>query len=998
MKRSTYSLAIGWFLCLAAVGYFIWESQTKCSQFDDAFIAYRYADNLVHGNGWVYNPGEYKEGTSGFLWTLLIAGGISLGVEAETVGRVLGLIFAVAILVLTFRFATYQVRREWVWLSGFAPWIVLSTVAFPVWASSGMDLPLFTLCVTIGLMAAVQRRIATAAGASIAATLARPEGVIVAIVVFMSTAHLFRTARSRWLSSLLIYGLSILVLFGFRLAYFGSPLPVGDMSLIRPDPAALIFFPHMVGSTSIIRFITSGTVLLVAPLLVSVIRDPFYRPAALYCAIAASYSLCFEANGWTHTPLLSYGLPAFSAVAIHGCVQSFNWNRTFGIAVIGAAAAAICLQVLGQSGSPLIYAYLAYDFILALRLIATKRGFPIVLSVLALCVCPLLVIISVQKSVLETWDVLETSSRSRYLTYIREANTRVSEDIKPFIDTLVQSGDKPLIASDRIGRLGFITGCPIIDLFGRIGMPFANRRLRSQNRSDTKKRAASIVKGTLEREPEYIFYYRDTLINTSIVSRFDQDKGFNKYYGWDSRIEGYRRRQRPRIDQDILTARLRTAPRKKDPEARPNVVLISIDTLRADHLPFYGYTRNTASTLSRLATHGILFKRAISQAPWTTPAMASVLTSEYPFQHRAVTSTSLMHNRLITIAEALIAEGYYTIGVVSNEFVSRKRGFAQGYNDFNEDIIPKQDEITSQTITRIATEFLAELEREPFFLWAHYMDPHYRYIRHPRFGFALGYQGVFGDTVDIIELVKRNEGFEQTGLLSLKPEDFNYVKAVYDEEIAFTDASIGRLVKTIDRLYFTHPTIFIVVADHGEFFGEHGKFGHPEYLYEELIHVPLIISGDIDASLSGRVVHQTVETRDIPVTIMNLIRGTKYKFKGVDLVEIAKGNVDVLEAFSETNCSWDADCGKKTSLTLDNWKLIADWQNKTSYELYSLAVDKKESDNKWKHESAEEIRGTLEAKLNNFIRHVKASKRVRGAEFKLTPSQEKKLRGLGYIQ
>jgi arylsulfatase A-like enzyme len=998
VKRSTYSLAIGWFLCLGAVGYFIWESQTSGSQFDDAFIAYRYADNLVHGQGWVYNPGEYNEGTSGFLWTLLIAGGISIGLEAETVGGILGSVFSVAILVATFLFAHYQLRREWAWLSGFAPWIVLSTVAFPVWASSGMDLPLFTLCITIALMAAVRHRVGTATGASVAATLTRPEGIIVAFVVFISTVRFLRTARTRWMVSLVGYGLSIALLVGFRLAYFGSLLPVGDMSLVRPDPFTRFHFTYMNGSTSITRFITSGTVLLAAPLLVSVVRNPFYRPAVLYCAAAAIYSISFETNGWSHTPLLSYALPAFSAVAIHGCEQCWKWDETVGLAAIGAVATTLCLHVLGGTGYAVAYAFSACILALILFLAGKKRGFRLSLTALGFGVCALFVVIPLQKSVQEKWPVLLTWTRSWYLSGIREINTRTIDDMKSFIETLTKNGERPLVASDRIGRLGFITGCPIIDLFGRIGTPDQDRRSHSLIRSDKKERAASIVKNVLQREPKYIFYNRDSRINFPMVDRFNKDKVFQRYYTWNSRIEGFQRLDKPRIDQRALTIRLKAAPRQKMPEARPNVVLISIDTLRADHLESHGYVRKTAPTLTKLATLGIRFERAISQASWTLPSMASILSSEYPFQHRAVTSTGLMHNRLITIAEALQAEGYYTIGVVSNEFISRKRGFAQGFDVFDENVIPEQDEITSSMITRIATELVADLKREPFFLWTHYMDPHFAYIRHPEIGLASNYRGEFGDRIEILQLVEHQQRMKQQGMPALDPEDLAYVHAVYDEEIAFTDASIGRLLKTIDTLGFSHPTVFIVVADHGEFFSEHDQFGHPDYLYEELIHVPLIISGDIDPSLLGQVVDQTVETRNIPLTIMNLVRGTKYKFKGVDLLEVARGNVAQSEAFSETNCTWDADCGKKTAITYENWKLIANWKKKTSYELYWLTFDKKESNNIWKQESVKIIRIPLEAKLATFIKHVKAVKRSRASEFKLSSRQEKRLRGLGYIQ
>lgn len=290
----------------------------------------------------------------------------------------------------------------------------------------------------------------------------------------------------------------------------------------------------------------------------------------------------------------------------------------------------------------------------------------------------------------------------------------------------------------------------------------------------------------------------------------------------------------------------------------PNIVLISIDTLRADHLDVYGYSRPTAPNLSRLAEEGVLFEHALSQAPWTLPAMASVLTGLYPSQHGASTSEARIAGRVETLAEALLARGYRTRAVVSHSFVDANHGFARGFERFDESQVLGHDAVTSEAVSRIALEKMLPDAGQPFFLWVHYFDPHFTYVHHPEVGFAGRSEGRFGSAIPARLLSRPGR---------VSDSELEHIRAVYDEEIRVTDWAVGALLDGIEALGLKENTVVLVTGDHGEYFLERGRFFHGKDVYEELVHVPLIIGGDLPEALRGTVVERSVETASIPATV-----------------------------------------------------------------------------------------------------------------------------------
>jgi arylsulfatase A-like enzyme len=255
---------------------------------------------------------------------------------------------------------------------------------------------------------------------------------------------------------------------------------------------------------------------------------------------------------------------------------------------------------------------------------------------------------------------------------------------------------------------------------------------------------------------------------------------------------------------------------------RPNIVIVVLDTVRADHLPAYGYPRDTAPFLSELASKGVVFDRAYAASSWTSPSVATLFTSVYPFQHGVVWGMKKMREAgyrfnhlpgaLETIPEALKKAGYTTFAVSDNINVSPRTRFDAGFDRFE-----SASDASSEAVNKRIKKWKADLDRaKPYFLYIQYMDAHAPYNpRAPWF-----------------------DEFMKDGLAT-EGERPDYV-AAYDSEIRYMD---DRFRGLYDALGWDRDTIVIVTSDHGEEFWERGMGGHAHTLQEELLRVPLIVLG-----------------------------------------------------------------------------------------------------------------------------------------------------------
>ncbi|MBC8451396.1 MAG: sulfatase, partial [Planctomycetes bacterium] len=309
---------------------------------------------------------------------------------------------------------------------------------------------------------------------------------------------------------------------------------------------------------------------------------------------------------------------------------------------------------------------------------------------------------------------------------------------------------------------------------------------------------------------------------------------------------------------------------------RPNVLLITVDTLRQDHLGCYGYERPTSPHLDALAKSAVVFEDAQVQAPWTLPSLASLMTGLETTAHGCRSFHDALAPSYETLAERLFAAGYDTAAVASHVFLGRDYGLDQGFVHFDDELVlemTRSDEvISSPKITQKGLDFLAAQagardagSSRPWMLWLHYFDPHAEYLRHQ------GISGQFG---------------------TQRPVD------LYDGEIAFTDRWIGRLLDGLATHGFEQDTIVVFTADHGEEFGDHGRVDHGHTLYRELLDVPLIVR--VPGGTPRRVATM-VRSIDLANTLLELTELPPLREgHGVSLVPLLEGRLlDVPASLAE---------------------------------------------------------------------------------------------------
>jgi arylsulfatase A-like enzyme len=401
--------------------------------------------------------------------------------------------------------------------------------------------------------------------------------------------------------------------------------------------------------------------------------------------------------------------------------------------------------------------------------------------------------------------------------------------------------------------------------------------------------------------------------------------------------------------------------------SRPNVVLILIDTMRADHLPFHGYERPTAPFLTRLASEGVVFDRAWSTSSWTAPATASLFTSLYPEQHgvtRRVDSATGRVNRVPesaeTIAEAFRAAGYHTLGVSDNGLVSPELGFDQGFDVFESAV-----GATAERVNKWIRDQRPDLASgRPYFLYVHYMEPHEPYLPHEPW-----FRDFSGD------------GWRKTPGRALA--------AAYDSEIRALDEGLARLYRTMG---WDDGTIVVVTADHGEEFGDHGGGGHAHSLFSELLRVPLVFHAP-HGRFTPRHVSEPVSLLDVLPTLRALIgRPAGPRDEGVSLAGLLRGRDESfdrvlhahLEQF-ETGRIWKATlAGEWKRITLDPGLPM----------LFNLLDDPRERHDLAQEEPAaaaalDEAARELEARLPTPLGPVEASPGAQALQ---------ELRALGYVR
>ncbi len=441
------------------------------------------------------------------------------------------------------------------------------------------------------------------------------------------------------------------------------------------------------------------------------------------------------------------------------------------------------------------------------------------------------------------------------------------------------------------------------------------------------------------------------------------------------------------------------AQRSVEPQLRAqrplNVLVIGIDTLRADATSLRGPGpdgRDTTPRLREFAARALDFESAVSQAPWTLPSFASMFTGRYPLEHGAHRITSRLGQRETTLAEVLREAGYETCAVTSHIYLDRRHGLDQGFESFDASNALGHQAITSAAVTDLSIAALEGRDGRPFFLFAHYFDPHYEYRDHESAAWADGYQGWLRDQNDFENLLKIRHLVEAP--------DVEWLRALYHEEIEHTDAQVGRLLDWLRASGLEKDTLVVVVSDHGEEFGERGNFGHTISLFEEQLAVPLLVAAP---GAPAQRVRTVVETRALFDTVLDAL--------GVDFarprraeswLSVAKREREAGAALADArafSCVWLDDSklswGKRVlaaSVREGSWKLVHDL-TRGRRALFDLDSDPAERRNVH-GDNAHAAR--LEALLEPWIKEQSSLDRKNSTR-EVDGATERALRSLGYL-
>ncbi len=432
-------------------------------------------------------------------------------------------------------------------------------------------------------------------------------------------------------------------------------------------------------------------------------------------------------------------------------------------------------------------------------------------------------------------------------------------------------------------------------------------------------------------------------------------------------------------------------------EARPDVLLLLVDALRADHVGAYGYPRPTTPAIDALARDAVVFEQAVSQSTFTKTSIASLFTGLFPYRHGVYrgsqrenptkVTSDILPQRLTTLAELLRDHGYLTAAWVQNSHLRKFMGFAQGFVTYHDQQGP---------VERIAgkVEHFLDLaaRREGVFVYAHFIDLHDPYRPPPPYAAMFGAPGDDAYAgIDLAEwgayLAELREGKRQ-----LEPAQAERLAALYDGQIRRVDDRLGRLFARLRRLGLYDSTLIVLTADHGDGFLEHGFISHSTTPYEELVRVPLIVKLPAGRGAGSRIGTQS-RLVDVLPTVLELagIRET-LDIDGCSLVPLLRG-----EAQRDSACgvavSEIADQDGEPTLALRTAAAKFIRRPGQPDELYDLATDPGETRNVAGTGLAEE---PVLARMAAGI--AEARRQAATEQVTLDPQLIRELKALGYLK
>jgi len=436
----------------------------------------------------------------------------------------------------------------------------------------------------------------------------------------------------------------------------------------------------------------------------------------------------------------------------------------------------------------------------------------------------------------------------------------------------------------------------------------------------------------------------------------------------------------------------------------PNIVLVTIDSLRFDHLGSYGYPFPTSPTIDRLASEGVRFEEAVATTSWTLPSHAAIFTGLFDSTHGLVDNGLRLRDQHVTLAEVLEGAGYRTAGFFGGPYLHPTFGLGQGFetyrscmtqlpDDLPDEAVRNQSraqrgashaDVTGPRTEREVSRWLDESadDQRPFFLFLHLWDVHYDYIAPEEYVrmFDPDYEGDL-DGVGVMENPRIALGMDK--------RDKQHLMALYDAEIRFTDDVLGRILDGLRGRGLMENTLVVITADHGEEFLEHGGKGHQHTLYDEVVRVPLVFWWP--GHLQPSVVDDQVRTVDLMPTLLSIAGIERQpRMQGRSLVPLLAGQeMEPADAL----CELLVDGRRFRALRTHEWKWFDPGDGIPA--AIDLANDPKER----RPIMAEEATRLGKVRLRNLVRSCTEFRTKAGGAERIEVDEElaRQLRSLGYV-
>jgi choline-sulfatase len=432
--------------------------------------------------------------------------------------------------------------------------------------------------------------------------------------------------------------------------------------------------------------------------------------------------------------------------------------------------------------------------------------------------------------------------------------------------------------------------------------------------------------------------------------------------------------------------------------SRPDIVLVTIDSLRADHLGAYGYSRPTSPAIDAMAAEGVVVRDHIAQAPYTKASMASLFSGLFPTAHKAFTTsrhaseimsaeasstlpyTDVLEPQVTTLAERLASAGYHTVGLMTNPVLLGAFGFDQGFARYEFLSRPGTEFAPARDVVRAALAALDVRPKEqPMFLWVHLMEPHSPYSPPD-------------DLLRLFPVLAPSRPIDPAAIPAWvrigESTDVNRYLAHYDADIRSADDALGEFFAGLKTRGVWDAGVVVVTSDHGEEFSDHGGMEHNHTLYDEMLRVPLVVKGP---GLTPGVVEAQTQAVDLLPTLAFLAG------RPVEPDEVQGLNIwPLLQRRGRAEPYAYAEIvGRRFALRTREWKLISSLQG--GRQLFDLRRDPQERENLARETPA--VVAQLENTLARIVAaSVQAGEHIQGRYAPIPAAVLDRLRSLGYVR